>query len=143
MPDNVQHSDAHTGKKEHILYRPILDAVRSNATPEEIAESVLVGLDQRGLIQYTPKDVLSLMSATGRVLICLMENPGSTIRDIAVRIGVTEANVGKSISTLAEHKLITRTKVGAKYKYNFSTEAITTHPDIQRFFACIAPFFKD
>lgn len=137
---NEAHEDSHTGIKDHILRKP-LEKVLSNSdgkSSEEIAEELLVALNERGLIQYAPKGTLSLMSAPGRVLVCLMENPSSTMREIAVRLGVTEANVGKNIAHLAECGLITRTKVNNKYRYKFVAKALKEHPDIQRFYNAIS-----
>ena len=63
--------DSNTGIKDHILRKP-LEKVLSNSdgkSSEEIAEELLVALNERGLIQYAPKGTLSLMSAPGRVLV--------------------------------------------------------------------------
>lgn len=146
MSDAVQqdpNDSSNTGKRDHVLRNSIEIAITSgSSSPEEIAERMLRMLDERKLIQYAPKGSMSFLSAPGRVLLCLIENPGSTIREISVRLGITEANVGKSISTLAEHNVIARTKVKNKYVYNFNTEVIVKHPDIRRFHEAISPFFE-
>jgi len=145
MSDAVQqdpNNESNTGKRDHVLRNSIEIAVSGVGSPEEIAERMLRLLDERKLIQYAPKETLALLSAAGRVLLCLIENPGSTIREISVRLGITEANVGKSIATLAEHKIIARTKVKNKYTYNFNVEVMLNHPDIRRFYEAISPFFK-
>lgn len=145
MSDAVQqdnNDESNTGKRDHVLRNSIEIAVGDAGSPQEIAERMLRLLDERKLIQYAPKGTMSFLSAPGRVLLCLIENPGSTIREIAVRLGITEANVGKSIATLAEHNVIARTKVKNKYVYNFIGETIVNHPDIRRFHEAISPFFK-
>lgn len=144
MSDAVQqdnNDESNTGKRDHVLRNSIEMAVNGAGSPEEIAERMLRLLDERKLIQYAPKGTMSILSAAGRVLLCLIENPGSTIREISVRLGITEANVGKSIATLAEHNVIARTKVKNKYIYNFNAETIVNHPDIRRFHEAISPFF--
>lgn len=144
MSDAVQqdnNDESNTGKRDHVLRNSIEMAVNGAGSPEEIAERMLRLLDERKLIQYAPKGTMSILSAAGRVLLCLIENPGSTIREISVRLGITEANVGKSIATLAEHNVIARTKVKNKYTYNFNAETIVNHPDIRRFHEAISPFF--
>lgn len=145
MSDAVQqdnNDESNTGKRDHVLRNSIEMAVNGAGSPEEIAERMLRLLDERKLIQYAPKGTMSILSAAGRVLLCLIENPGSTIREISVRLGITEANVGKSIATLAEHNVIARTKVKNKYIYNFNAETIVNHPDIRRFHEAISPFFR-
>lgn len=146
MSDSVQQDpqdSSNTGKRDHVLRNAIEVAVVKATSPEEIAECMLQLLDERRLIQYAPKGTMAVLSAPGRVLLCLIENPGSTIREISVRLGITEANVGKSIATLAEHNVIARTKVKNKYVYNFNAESIRNHPDIRRFHEAISPFFTE
>ena len=133
MAEDVQHSH-HSGKKEHILRKPLEEILENSGTPNEIADQILAMLSERGLIQCAPKGTLSLLSAAGRVLVCLLENPGTTIREISVRLGITEANVGRSVTQLAESKLIARTKVGTKYKYTFNENELEKHPDIRRLY---------
>jgi|GEM_PF-5764653 len=135
MPQNVQHP--HTGKKEHILLKPLERILENAAAPQEAADQILSMLSERGLIQYAPEGTLSLLSAAGRVLVCLLENPGTTIREVAVRLGITEANVGRSVTQLAESNLIARTKVGTKYNYTFNENELEKHPDIRRFYYAI------
>lgn len=136
MVEDVQHSP-HTGKREHVLRQPIEEILDTAGPSDDIADKILSMLSERGLIQYAPEKTLNLLSAAGRVLVCLMENPGTTIREVAVRLGVTESNVGRSVSQLAEHKLIARTKVSGKYNYKFNKKELEKHPDIRRLYAAI------
>jgi predicted transcriptional regulator len=136
MFDDVQHSH-HSGKKEHILRKPLEEILDSSGDSEDVADQILSMLSERGLIQYAPEGTLSILSAAGRVLVCLLENPGTTIREISVRLGITEANVGRSVTQLAESKLIARTKVGTKYNYTFNEKELEKHPDIRRLYFAI------
>lgn len=136
MVDDVQHP-AHTGKREHILRKPLEEILDSAAPSDDVADQILSMLSERGLIQYAPEGTLNLLSAAGRVLVCLLENPGTTIREMAVRLGITEANVGRSVTQLADAKLIARTKYGTKYNYTFNEKELQKHPDIRRLYFAI------
>lgn len=137
MSDNVQQPD-NKETSGHVLFNPLKDILKDAPAADEVADRIMVMLSERGLIQYAPKNTLNLLSAAGRVLVCLMENPGSTIREISVRLGVTEANVGRSVSQLAEAKLIARTKVKNRYLYSFDEKTLAEHPDIRRFHDAIS-----
>lgn len=127
----------------HILIQPINDALKDSPNPEKVTEQIMSILSESGIIQYAPKNTLNLLTAPGRVLVCLLENPGSTIREIAVRLGVTENNVGRSVSQLAEAKLIARTKVKNRYVYSFDEKTLLDHPDIRRFYKAISAHFPE
>lgn len=135
MTDDVQHSP-HT-KKDHVLRKPLEEILNDLDSSKDPADAILSMLSERGLIQYAPEGTLSLLSSAGRVLVCLLERPGSTIRDMAVRLGITEANVGRSVSQLAECNVIARTKVKGKYEYTFNEKELEKHPDIRRFYFAI------
>lgn len=139
MPDNVQQPD-NNETSLHVLAKPLKELLKDAPSPDEVADNILVMLSDSGLIQYAPKNTLPLLSSAGRVMVCLMENPGSTIREIAVRLGVTEANVGRSVSQLAGAKLIARTKVKNRYLYSFDEKTLAQHPDIRRFYDAICNY---
>ena len=55
-----------------------------------------------------------------------------TQRALAVYLGISETMVEKTIKTLTEQGLITKTKVNRKNVYSFNTNMMGKNPDIQR-----------
>lgn len=55
-----------------------------------------------------------------------------TQRALAVYLGISETMVEKTIKTLTEQGLITKTKVNRKNVYSFNTNVMGKNPDIQR-----------
>jgi predicted transcriptional regulator len=64
------------------------------------------------------------------------------MREIAVRLGVTEANVGKNIAHLAECGLIARTKVNGRNTYEVNAQGVNSHPDIVRY-ASVSAYLRE
>jgi DNA-binding Lrp family transcriptional regulator len=58
--------------------------------------------------------------------------PTMTQRALAVYLGISETMVEKTIKTLTEQGLITKTKVNRKNVYSFNTNVMGKNPDIQR-----------
>ena len=55
-----------------------------------------------------------------------------TQRALAVYLGISETMVEKTVKTLTEQGLITKTKVNRKNVYSFNTNVMGKNPDIQR-----------
>ena len=55
-----------------------------------------------------------------------------TQRALAVYLVISETMVEKTIKTLTEQGLITKTKVNRKNVYSFNTDVMGKNPDIQR-----------
>lgn len=51
------------------------------------------------------------------VLLCLAADPETRLRDVAVRVGITERAVQKIVSELEEADYLTRTRVGRRNAY--------------------------
>jgi DNA-binding Lrp family transcriptional regulator len=61
-----------------------------------------------------------------------MLEPTITQRALAVYLGISETMVEKTMKTLAEQGVITKTKVNRKNVYTFDINLIAKNPDIQR-----------
>lgn len=55
-----------------------------------------------------------------------------TQRALAVYLGISETMVEKTVKTLTEQGLITKTKLNRKNVYSFNTNVMGKNPDIQR-----------
>ena len=133
---------------EHTLKRQLevaIDTALSSsdrANIGEIAEEVMIALGKQGVIQYGSPDTLPLLSAAGRVFVCIASNPTITLREMAVMLGVTESNVARSVSKLVKSGVIARTKVKGRNIYSLDRNQAKNHPDIQKFFGAIGPVFE-
>jgi predicted HTH transcriptional regulator len=134
---------------DHPLKAPVQNAINqaldtdSDLSAEAITEQVMRALDERGVIQYAPKGTLPLLSAAGRVFVCIAENPRITLREISVMLGVTESNVARSVSKLVASGVIARTKVKNRNVYTIKIKTAKKHPDIHRFYEAIDPLWLE
>ncbi len=94
---------------------------------------IIKALDSNRIISYSDPTELSLFSTTGRVLYTIILEPTITQRALSVYLGISETMVEKTVKTLAEQGLITKTKVNRKNVYTFDINLIAKNPDIQRF----------
>ena len=70
----------------------------------------------------------TILSNYGHVLVCLAENPGVRLRDIADRVGITERTAQRLITQLDEAGILTRVKLGRRNSYYIDTSAHLRHP---------------
>ncbi len=118
-----------------MLRRPLEAAVESAGSTgaADVAEAVLRALDEQRIIAYTPRDALAILTPAGRVLVIVAENPHVTLREISVALGVTEANVAKSVGKLVASNVIARTKVNGRNTYRVNLDVLESHPDLRRY----------
>lgn len=62
------------------------------------------------------------------VLLCLVQNPSMRMRDIAIKVGITERAVQRIIAELAEAQFLTRIKKGRCNTYQVDTDRHLRHP---------------
>jgi ribosomal protein S25 len=99
---------------------------------KELLKKIAKSLESNRIISYSEPGELSLFSTTGRVLYTIMLEPTITQRALAVYLGISETMVEKTMKTLAEQGVITKTKVNRKNVYTFDINLIAKNPDIQR-----------
>lgn len=134
---------------DHPLKAPVQNAIDealksdSGLSVEAITEEVMKTLDERGVIQYAPSGTLPLLSAAGRVFVCIAENPRITLREVSVMLGITESNVARSVSKLVSAGVIARTKVKNRNVYTIRAKNAKKHPDIHRFYECVSPLWSE
>lgn len=109
---------------------PLLDV-------DTIVETVLRTLDQQRMISYAPAGDLPLLTTHGRALVAIMEDPGITMRALAVYLGVSESNAQKSVKALLDKGIIAKTKVNNSLTYKIEPNPGLIHPDISRLFDAI------
>ena len=99
---------------------------------EELIRKVISSLDSHRIVSYSLPNELSLFSTSGRILFSIIMEPTMTQRALAVYLGISETMVEKTVKTLTEQGLITKTKVNRKNVYSFNTNVLGKNPDIQR-----------
>jgi DNA-binding transcriptional regulator GbsR (MarR family) len=105
----------------------------------ELVEKVMTTLDDLRIVHYQEGSETPLFSTAGRVLYSLMLDPYMTQRALAVYLQLSETMIEKTIKSLLEDGLITKTKVNRKNVYTFDINLLLKHPDIQR----IPPILKE
>jgi predicted ArsR family transcriptional regulator len=64
----------------------------------------------------------------GHVLVCLARDPNTRLRDIAVRVGITERAVQRIVGELEEAGYVERTRVGRRNTYVLHADLPLRHP---------------
>jgi DNA-binding transcriptional regulator GbsR (MarR family) len=98
----------------------------------QLLERIMETLDKEKIIHYQSGDEISLFSTAGRILYTLILDPEMTQRALAVYLGLSETMIEKTLKTLIEQGLITKTKVNRKNVYTFDINLLINNPDIQR-----------
>lgn len=99
---------------------------------KELIDQILQSLDKNRIIHYSEDGEVSVLSTQGRILFTLILDPHMTQRAIAVYLGISETMVEKTIKTLVNKGLVTKTKVNRKNVYRFNKDLLLKNADIQR-----------
>jgi DNA-binding MarR family transcriptional regulator len=97
---------------------------------EDLISSILQTLDKQKLFRYHNENTVSLLSTPGRVLIALIEDNSITQRALSNYLNISETMIDKTIKSLIDKGLVTKTKVNRKNVYKVSVENVISHPDI-------------
>lgn len=123
-------------EKTEKLVSALRESLGANASDETIA-SILKTLDKQKVFRYHNENVVSLLSTPGRVLCALMEDSTMTLRALAVYLDMSETMIDKTVKSLVESGLITKTKVNRQNVYKVHMEMVMKHPDIQHLLGAI------
>lgn len=70
----------------------------------------------------------TFLSNHGHVLMCLAADPETRLRDVAIRVGITERTVVGIVADLERAGIVERTRVGRRNRYRVNTSARLRHP---------------
>lgn len=70
----------------------------------------------------------TFFSNHGHVLLCLASEPGMVLREVALRVGITERAVQKIIADLESGGALTREKLGRQNHYTINKTRPLRHP---------------
>ncbi|MEK6277807.1 MAG: winged helix-turn-helix transcriptional regulator [Actinomycetota bacterium] len=65
------------------------------------------------------------------VLLCVADDPGIRLRDIAAAVGITERGVHKVLSELVDEGYVLRERHGRRNRYKVKPELPLRHPLVQ------------
>ena len=98
---------------------------------DDLIVNILTTLDKQKFLRYHNEQTVNLISTPGRVLCALIEDSTMTQRALSVYLNLSETMIDKTIKSLIEAGLITKTKVNRKNSYKYLSKNIIKHPDIQ------------
>lgn len=70
----------------------------------------------------------TFLSNHSHVLLCLAQEPELTLREVSLRVGITERSVQRIIADLEESGVLQRRKSGARNSYVLNRRAKLRHP---------------
>ena len=103
----------------------------------DLIASILTTLDKQKFLRYHNDGTVSLLSTPGRVLCAIIEDNSMTQRALSIYLNLSETMIDKTVRSLIQVGLITKTKVNRKNIYKCSSENIIKHPDIQHLLQAI------
>jgi DNA-binding MarR family transcriptional regulator len=112
------------------LRAALAEAVGDNPD-SKVVEDLMRALDKKKLFRYKNDDEINLLSTHGRVLMAIMQDPTLTQRAISVYLGCSETLVDKSVKTLVDKGLITKTKLNRQNVYRLNPKIIDSQSDIR------------
>jgi len=98
---------------------------------DDLISNILTTLDKQKVLRYHNEDTINLLSTSGRVLCAIIEDRSVTQRALSVYLDLSETMIDKTVKSLIQAGLITKTKVNRKNVYKCLSENIIKHPDIQ------------
>lgn len=98
--------------------------------PAAQAEAVMRCLADQRLIHYAPEGTLSLLTISGRILVLLGLFPEIRLRELSLRLGVSEYYAGCQVTRLVQAGIVKRTRFGRSTRYEIDEDVLTKHPDI-------------
>lgn len=98
---------------------------------DDLIVNILTTLDKQKFLRYHNEQTVNLISTPGRVLCALIEDSTMTQRALSVYLNLSETMIDKTIKSLIDAGLITKTKVNRKNSYKYLSKNIIKHPDIQ------------
>jgi len=74
------------------------------------------------------KPAWSFLTNHSHLLVCLSRNPETTVRNLALQVGITERSVQRILAELEEAGVVTRTKQGRRNHYAVDLKFRLRHP---------------
>lgn len=75
-----------------------------------------------------PRSGWTFLTNHAHVLNCIAEDPDVRLRDVAVRVGITERAAQLIVADLEEGGYLTRTRIGRRNRYEIHRDLPLRHP---------------
>lgn len=75
-----------------------------------------------------PQSSWTFFTNHGHVLFCLARNPQETLREVAIKVGITERAVQRIVGELEEAGVLTRRRAGRRNHYTIDPDIRLRHP---------------
>ena len=79
-----------------------------------------------------PKSRWDFLTNHAHVLVCVANDPGVRLRDIAASVGITERSAHKILSNLVEEGYVLRERQGRRNRYDVVTDLPLRHPLVEQ-----------
>ena len=80
------------------------------------------------LLEATPRARWTFLTNHAHVLLAIARDPGTTTRNIAAEVGITERAVRAIVSDLEETGYVSSERVGRRKRYTIDTDRPLRHP---------------
>ena len=70
----------------------------------------------------------SFLTNHTHILVCLVRDPMTTVRNLSFQIGITERSVQRILAELEEAGVVTRSKEGRRNRYDVNLDFRLRHP---------------
>lgn len=74
----------------------------------------------------------NFLTSHAHVLLCVADDPGIRLRDIATAVGITERSAHKILSQLVEEGYVLKHKSGRRNVYSIQQDMMLRHPLAQQ-----------
>lgn len=119
-------------------------AEAADAPPgDPVIDKIMLALDKSRLFRYHNDEPVALLSTAGRVLMAILEDPTMTQRAISVYLGCSESLVDKTMKTLIDAGMVSKTKVSRQNVYSIDTDSIENHSDIRHLALVLASLRRE
>ena len=82
--------------------------------------------------QESPSPRWDFLTNHAHVLVCVADDPGIRLRDIATAVGITERAAHRIVGELVEEGYVLREKQGRRNHYTIVTDLPMRHPLVQQ-----------
>jgi len=113
--------------------KSILTEAIARIAPESdaslIADVVMDVLHRQRILTVREDSAPALLTALGRLIADLAVHPASTIREVTMRLGITERNTTNLMTRLVGSGMGVRTRVGDRNRYSIDHKSVLDHRD--------------
>jgi hypothetical protein len=80
------------------------------------------------IVAVAPSTHWTFLTNHAHVLLCIAQDPGIRLRDVAGRVGITERAAQRIVADLEAGGYLERNRVGRRNHYNLNPETRLRHP---------------